>query len=695
MTWWAAALLAVSGCDGKDLGSGVPDSAATECNACHGNEDNAAPPKSLAGGESTADQAIGVHQKHLAGSKVSNGVACEECHVVPDSVDDKGHVDKSPADITWGALASADGAKPEYDPATGRCSNTYCHGATLTGGPSKKVVGWAEKCGSCHDAPPAKIGVADHPTEKDCSLCHGAWVSAEGDVSFEGSLHPLPGKCDFCHGNPPPAPHPQFTNCTTCHVDTANADGTINLEGGKHINGVIDGGGGIHPEGFVSPDQHGAQFNDNGLAGCTPCHGEDLKGGTSGRSCEQCHPGFTTQCTFCHGGTDSQDGAPPEAVDGGTATTLTGVGKHSAHLSGQGDWHKTIGCGECHVIPEDVFSPGHVDGSVAELTWGDLANMYGVAPEWKDGKCSSTYCHGGGTMTGGKNESPAWTSDGPTPATCDWCHGMPPDDPHPQATECWTCHSEVIGPGNVFGAPQKHMNGTSEHSKYHPEGWSAPAKHGKSTIEVTPQKCVTCHGGDLAGGISGVSCEQCHPGWSKNCTFCHGGANNDTGAPPADAAGNTDRSFKGVGAHTAHVQVTSPEGSDKAYGCKECHPTYKDALAEGHIDGEVAIKFGSLANKEEANPQWNGTSCSSVYCHGAKYEDAAVPSPVWTSTDGDASKCGACHGMPPSEDHPQIQDCSMCHGCVATADHKIRVEGAKFHVDGDTTFLGADAPDCQ
>jgi predicted CxxxxCH...CXXCH cytochrome family protein len=637
------AVVLSTACSSDKLGSGLPDgvTAGGECASCHGSTDNPAPPKSLAGKTDTAELSVGVHQAHLVAGQYSQPVACGECHKVPSEVDDEGHVDGLPADITWGPLASADGAKPDWDRAAGTCSATYCHGGTLEGGSIKDFQ----------------------------------WTTGTGAT-------PLPsGSCGACHGFPPPSPHPQVSSCQACHGGTVGPDGKILVEGGKHINGSVDASG-QHPDGYASPDQHGKDFEANGLQACTPCHGDDLAGGAGGGvSCQTCHPGFETHCTFCHGGTDNATGAPPEDLAGSTSTASTGVGRHTVHLAASSDWHKIVGCSECHAVPDSIFTPGHVDGGKAEITWGDLANMYGVAPEWKDGTCSSTYCHGGGTVTGGANENPTWAGEGPAPAQCNGCHGMPPEPPHSTGTECWICHGNVIGPNNAFIAPELHIDGTAQHQKYHPETWKDPAIHGASLKKEGPSKCATCHGDDLAGGFSNVSCDKCHPGWKSSCTFCHGGLDNQTGAPPADSAGNTDRSKAGVGAHTAHVALQSDPPTDKEFACSQCHPTYADALSAGHINQKVAVEFGGLAKTDGSDPQWDGTSCSTVYCHGASLSGGSETVPAWTDETGVASACGACHGTPPDAPHPQMDDCSLCHAATVGEDGAL-IPGGTKHING-------------
>ncbi|MFH1811425.1 MAG: CxxxxCH/CxxCH domain-containing protein [Pseudomonadota bacterium] len=169
----------------------------TACNGCHGDATSAAPPRGVDGASSTTQHGVGAHRAHVEDSPIRQALACEACHVVPLSVNSPGHLDDSPAEVVFGALARSDGASPEWngsaDPPT--CSAVYCHGASLAG------------------------GVATSPT----------WTHVDGSQAA----------CDSCHGNPPPAPHPQVLSCEICHPRTAGPGPVIRIENGTHIDGEI------------------------------------------------------------------------------------------------------------------------------------------------------------------------------------------------------------------------------------------------------------------------------------------------------------------------------------------------------------------------------------------------------------------------------------------------------------------------
>ena len=452
----------VAACDGSSLGNGLGLDENVDCAACHGTVGNGAPPASLSGETSTDDRSVGVHQAHLAGGNVRHGILCSECHVIPAAVDSPGHVDESPAELVFGTLATADGAAPSYDFATAKCLNTYCHGGTLAGG-RLTAPAWRTGCDACHGNPPEFGGNPPkaHPRSTACFECHPAYADETGSVVFEGSKHPSPTGCDACHGAPPPEPHPQGDACHLCHPGTVTEDGTVDIASGLHLNGTVEASAsGPHPDGYGSPANHGSDFLKGGSAACAACHGTDLGGGVSGTSCEKCHPGFRQNCTFCHGGTDNETGAPPEAVSGAVETTHAGVGAHSAHLA-TSTWRSPIQCSACHAVPEEALTEGHMSGKAeVKIAAAGEDEDEVLSPKFDGGSCSSVYCHGA-SLSGGTVTEPKWTKVDGSQAKCGTCHGLPPTEDHPSMTNCSMCHGCVATSDMQItpeGAPF-HVNG--------------------------------------------------------------------------------------------------------------------------------------------------------------------------------------------------------------------------------------------
>jgi predicted CxxxxCH...CXXCH cytochrome family protein len=359
--------------------------------------------------------------------------------------------------------------------------------------------------------------------------------------------------------------------------------------------------------------------------------------------------GAVTACATCHGdparvaADPLLRAAPPRSPSG------EGVGAHLAHLAG-GTFRAPLPCAECHYVPT---LNAHADGS-ADVPMPGLAAADGASPSWSaaSATCSGVYCHGA-TLGGGPAETPAWSST--ADLTCSSCHGLPPPAPHPAGTSCGGCHAGYTA--SAVNA-ETHLNGVVNASGGHPDGYAAPAEHGGDVNAGGLDSCQACHGAALDGGSSGVSCNACHGGtaWQTSCTFCHGDVASGRASPPLDTQGLALRTNVSVGAHAAHVGATRAA----PLACTECHPSRagSNVLADGaHVDGDgiAEVAFGTRAGASADYTRASDTSatCSSVYCHGT------ANTIEWTSTA--ALGCGACHGAPPSGDHPPSTSCGDCH----------------------------------
>lgn len=171
----------------------------TACDACHGSGDLGAPPPDLSGNSDPSLPGVGAHAIHLASSGPYRQVECGDCHDVPASVLDGGHIDSfGPAEVDFGGVAKAFSASPTYDGVS--CSGTWCHGGkTAFGFPS----------GGTNNAP--------------------GWTDPQTGLT-----------CTSCHGMPPPTPAhpPPPTLCTPCHSNVQGLGGFVDPS--LHVNGFID-----------------------------------------------------------------------------------------------------------------------------------------------------------------------------------------------------------------------------------------------------------------------------------------------------------------------------------------------------------------------------------------------------------------------------------------------------------------------
>lgn len=231
--------------------------------------------------------------------------------------------------------------------------------------------------------------------------------------------------------------------------------------------------------------------------------------------------------------------------------------------------------------------------------------------------------------------------------------------------------------------------------RYHPDGYLDPSQHSMEAKHQV-QDCTGCHGADLTGEGDAPSCDTCHTpsdpqAWRTDCTFCHGGADNSTGAPPEDI----DDQLEGVSfaAHSAHVVDTELH---RAFGCEQCHQVPADALSAGHFmvgddsPGEAELDFsGGLS---AAGFYEGGASCSSLYCHGNGYSELGG----WSEADG-APGCGDCHayygastsawqdqsGKHDTHAGEREEGCVSCHPATAGAD-SASIADTSLHLNGVT-----------
>jgi predicted CxxxxCH...CXXCH cytochrome family protein len=250
---------------------------------------------------------------------------------------------------------------------------------------------------------------------------------------------------------------------------------------------------------------------------------------------------------------------------------------------------------------------------------------------------------------------------------------------HPQAyiagpSACFECHGKNLN-GGISGVScfSASLGGISCHPggpSGHPAGWSAPSAHGASAKALAAGRdgiahCQACHGADLAGG-TGPSC--------LNTAGCHGIGN--LAAHPA----RPWRSTLGGRTHTT-------TDASNAAGCALCH-------AGGANSTRTPAP---LAAAGTAPGCFNNTLCHGVEGHPTGW---AAPSAHGTAakqaTGGGAgfNACAVCHGLIFNGGSAE-QTCLStvgCHGVAAPHPAKpwFSTAGGLTH----STTNTANAPQC-
>jgi predicted CxxxxCH...CXXCH cytochrome family protein len=651
------------------------------CSSCHGSAANAAPPRDTLGNTATTATGVGAHQAHVLGSHgITAPLACVFCHPMPAAIASPGH-DDGTVNVTGytgtdPALLAAVG-DPGWNRATQTCATSYCHAPYPGAGPGRgaaprwtQVDGTQAACGTCHGLPPLV-----HP-----GLAAGSTVAT----------------------------------CSACHPETVTASGSIDVAGGAHLNGKLDGFPG-HPPGWAvkgSATFHGPAAAAD-VASCQRCHTARPPAQVSSITCASCHDAiagggdWTTTCTGCHGST--ANAAPPEDLQGNTASTAVGVGAHQSHLTAAHGVTVPLDCTSCHPKPANALAPPHLDGrvEVTGYTGSDAGLLAAVTdPGWSRAavSCATSYCHGA-TLKGGTATRPVWTSVDGTQAACGACHGLPPPG-HPALaagatlSTCSACHPETVKPdGTLDAAGGRHLNGRLDGFVGHGPGFADPRTsnfHGIAIAASGVEGCWQCHAAKPPATISALTCAGCHDAlaggadWTTSCFGCHGDRSANS-APPKDTHGNLATTAIGVGAHQAHV--TASHGLSAPLDCVFCHVKPASVFAPAHFDGRTAVTGYTGADAvllaSVKDPGWNRASatCATSWCHGsysgtftyladdgsgtfvpvtiAYSGKAAVPR--WNQVDGTQGACGTCHDAPPrgtvwhSGLHPGGNACDLCH----------------------------------
>jgi predicted CxxxxCH...CXXCH cytochrome family protein len=220
---------------------------------------------------------------------------------------------------------------------------------------------------------------------------------------------------------------------------------------------------------------------------------------------------------------------------------------------------------------------------------------------------------------------------------------------------CNDCHASVVDAGLNITNRSLHVNGSVD------------------TLTANPATCANCHAAAPTG-----------------CVYCHGGVDNQTGAPPKGLRGETATTTIPVGAHTKHMNGSALAGPLK---CSDCHTSYTYVTDAGHFaaDSVAEIVWGNFANRN-GGAVWNRSTktCANTYCHGNFAGGIAANAPVWTSASQAA--CGSCHdvGIHPSlllgEHSAHAGEGVACYRChFGTLNSSDQISNPGAHADGEVT----------
>jgi hypothetical protein len=222
---------------------------------------------------------------------------------------------------------------------------------------------------------------------------------------------------------------------------------------------------------------------------------------------------------------------------------------------------------------------------------------------------------------------------------------------------CGPFNSAETGPGGGPGGGRHHPAGFADSTVHGPVAKAAStisSAHGGS------EDCRGCHGANLdgVGGATGAtSCDSCHTaGWRANCTFCHGGTNDSSGAPPRDLSGKTAPAELHFRAHATHL---AGGANHRAFDCVQCHLKPTDALSQGHW-----INSDADTTPMQAEVLSSNATCTTSTAGCLNVTGAAVAARTYTTLTTPGSCTGYCHD--PSKAALTVTDtsaiaCMSCH----------------------------------
>lgn len=265
--------------------------------------------------------------------------------------------------------------------------------------------------------------------------------------------------------------------------------------------------------------------------------------------------------------------------------------------------------------------------------------------------------------------------------------------------------------------------------RHTPADWrtSHPLRYGENQAS-----CQGCHGGDLKGGTSGVSCDRCHRlphphpylthyTAETACSPCHGTAYEGGNRAPACSS-----CHQGLTIGTApvrgeciscHGKSAGPDGnrfpnrsgshrihlSHGVFGCDVCH-SGAGSGTDGHgYRQAAAVSLSPPVNGKRGVASWSSArrSCSNVSCHGG------METPAWgIGHINSRTVCTSCHSQGTSETngywsgkhslHIQQQGlaCIDCHDTeklfrTASPNHFSNLTTARFELSPASTIRDA------
>ncbi|MBT4762468.1 MAG: hypothetical protein HOO06_12270 [Bdellovibrionaceae bacterium] len=184
----------------------------------------------------------------------------------------------------------------------------------------------------------------------------------------------------------------------------------------------------------------------------------------------------------------------------------------------------------------------------------------------------------------------------------------------------------------------------------HNGDFTSSGSHGKTYL-ANPQSCTTCHGNELKGGSSKISCSSCHEAFPHTASF------SSTASHGPFFLSNPQN------CKTCHG--SDYRGGSSKVSCRSCHKDFPHTVAFttskkhglGYYKDPDSCKKCHGEKLDGGNNRYACSTCHSGFPHKEKFKTTAVHGENFFK---DRDSCTQCHGGDYKGGNSKVS-CKTCH----------------------------------
>ncbi len=208
----------------------------------------------------------------------------------------------------------------------------------------------------------------------------------------------------------------------------------------------------------------------------------------------------------------------------------------------------------------------------------------------------------------------------------------------------------------------------------HPAGWLPAGHMTAATTNLTT--CTQCHGSDLSGGISQVSCTSCHIGTATSVHPVSWGTGSQIALNHAPyVTANSDTSCHNTYCHGSTLSGVANSGPS----CTSCHLGGVTSVHPADWSGSILTLHGVYAAANTTS------ACANMVCHGTNLGGVT----------GSGPSCTSCHIGGPTSGHPSdwTTPIALDHASYVQANGTSGCANANCH-GANLTGVAGSGPSC-